>query len=174
MKTKYKLASKSKTLQELFSTPGTFIQVGQKKYESVRVNVQNRLFRAAQKHFIPKSTFSDVDLDDPIPREHDLLIPLLPNYYLVNKDYELVSTTENIRFKQEKSGLLSLIIENNCPKLLPPQFDEVQIQENLIWIWQDGQPSKAYYYAMDKRFIMDADSHKPVLFISELEKVSSK
>lgn len=174
MKTKYKLASKSKTLQELLSTPGTFIQVGQKQYASVHVKVQNWLFCAVQKYFMPKATFLDVDLEDHTPREHDLLIPLLPNYYLVNKDYELVSTTENIRFKHEKSGLLSLIIENNFPKLLPPQFEEVQIQKNLIWIWQDGQPYKRYYYAMDKRFIMDADTHKPVLFISELEKVSSK
>lgn len=137
---RYKFAKKSKSLQELFSTKGTIIQIGKNGSIKVRDNWS---------------------------------IPVLPSFLIVNEDGEVWDDQDNFQFKLGTDGTLAFQSENLINHelmdfLKKEKIQKIQIQNNLVWIWQKGKPIKRYYFSMDKRVIIDADTHDAVEFISEI------
>lgn len=155
----YKIVSQPKTLQELFSTPGIIIQLGSKEYTSIHVRTTNRFYYVAQKHLTPNAKFFEEYANDSTIQEHDILIPIHPNYFRVYENFKVESETEVLQFNQGKNGLLSL---GNTK-------ERIVIQNNLIWLYEGGIPCKKYYYAMTDLVIMDAQSYNPIIFLSEVE-----
>ena len=195
MYTNYQPVKKSKTLQELIETPGSIIQIGQKKDLLIRLKMPDWMFYASQKYFNPQTIFEKLDLHDYTPREHDLRIPILPEFFEVYKNFELRSQTKQFCFEKRKNGILSLMnledlfsvpnISGNISQYLSKErqnslisllnskqtnygIEKIQIQENLIWIWKKGKPYKAYYYAMDDRQIIEPYKFNAVLYLSEV------
>jgi len=137
---RYKFAKKSKSLQELFSTKGTIIQLGRR---------------------------------DTIQIRKDFSIPVLPSFLIVNEDGEVWDDQDNFQFKLEPNGTLSyqsgnLINKELMDFLKQEKIQKIQIQDNLVWIWQKEKAIKKYFFAMDQRLIKEIDTFKIVEFLSEI------
>ena len=137
---RYNFAKKSKSLQELFSTKGTIIQIGKKSSIKVRDNWS---------------------------------IPVLPSFLIVNEDGEVWDEQDNFQFKLERDGTLSFQSDNLVNHelmdfLKKEKIQKIQIQNNLVWIWEKGKAFKKYFFSMDQRLIKDVDTFEAVEFISEI------
>ena len=137
---RYNFAKKLKSLQELFSTKGTIIQIGKKSSIKVRDNWS---------------------------------IPVLPSFLIVNEDGEVWDEQDNFQFKLERDGTLSFQSDNLVNHelmdfLKKEKIQKIQIQNNLVWIWEKGKAFKKYFFSMDQRLIKDVDTFEAVEFISEI------
>lgn len=138
---RYNFAKKSKSLQELFSTKGTIIQIGKKSSIKVRDNWS---------------------------------IPVLPSFLIVNEDGEVWDEQDNFQFKLDRDGTLSFQSDNLVNHelmdfLKKEKIQKIQIQNNLVWIWEKGKAFKKYFFSMDQRLIKDVDTFEAVEFISEIK-----
>lgn len=140
MKNQYKLASKSKTLQELFSTRG-IIQIGKK--DSIKM----------------KGTRSIPILPSFFVVNDESVVWAAPDTFQFKIDSNgILSFHSGEKVNKEFVSFLQ-----------DEQIEKVQIQNNIVWIWRDGKPYKLYYYGMQDRCIKDASTHETVEFISEVE-----
>ena len=166
--------SKIKTLQELFLTRRTFIQLGKKKYIVWKKNIpikDAKFFQKLQrkskiKVLIVKNTTGDTA---------DLLVPENPSYLYINDELEVWSDN-GFQFKMEPNGTVSFISgDSKNQELLDfceqQKISEIQIQNNLIWVWKKGEPQKLFYYAMNDRVIKDATTYEKVEYISEVPRL---
>lgn len=137
---RYKLAKKLKSLQELFSTPGTIIQLGRR---------------------------------DTIQIRKDFSIPVLPSFLIVNEEGEVWDDQDRFQFKLEPNGTLSyqsgnLINKDLVDFLKQEKIQKIQIQNNLVWIWQNNKPIKKCFFAMQQRLIKEIDTFNVIEFLSEI------
>lgn len=140
MKNQYTLASKPKTLQELFSTRG-IIQIGKK--DSIKMK-GNRSISILPSFFVVNDEAEVWAAPDTFQFKID------KNGILSFHSGEKVNE-EFVSFLQDE------------------KIEKVQIKSNIVWIWRDGKPCKLYYYAMKDRCIKDASTHETVEFISGVQ-----
>ena len=158
----------SKTLQELLGTRRTLIQLGKKRYYILKRNLPQKQASNLQKRLKILIPIFKSSKDNTA----DLAISVFPSYMFVNDELE-VWNDSGFQFKMEPNGMLSFQSGNNLNQdmldfLEQQNISQIQIQNNLIWIWRNGKAEKRYYYAMNKRVIKDAITHKSIGFISEI------
>ena len=173
--TQYKIAQESKTLQQLFSTRGTIIQVGKKECIKIKKKITDTIYYDFQKYFVFEEEFHDLNMKNPTFKDHVLLIPVMPSFFVVNDDFEVWSDNDVFHFKLDSDGVLSFVSGKLVSNDLSGNYtiEKVQIQDNIIWIWEDGKPYKRYFYAMDERILRDATTFEPIGFISEIQIIPS-
>ena len=133
-------AQTNRSLQELLTTTGTFIQLGKLREIKLESGLTIKV--------IPEFYFVNCEME--VFDSH------LEFFCQVSKDGFISFKTPHNQNKEMESFVKE------------KDIDAIQVNANLILLWKKGKATKLSYYAMKSRFFRDVDTHDDVEYFSQV------